>query len=157
MQRNNIYLDTSILNFFFEKRDIEKENSTKELFREIKQGKFTAHISELVLREIGDAPSTRKSSLLSLIKTYPMKILQITEESLALADKFLEQRIFPVKYRDDALHIAIAAVHEMDIMISWNMEHMVKLKTRREVKAVNILAGYNEIEICTPLEVIDND
>jgi hypothetical protein len=24
MQRNNIYLDTSILNFFFEKRDIEK-------------------------------------------------------------------------------------------------------------------------------------
>ena len=66
MQRNNIYFDTSILNFFFEKRDIEKENSTKELFREIKQGKFTAHISELVLREIGDAPSARKSSLLSL-------------------------------------------------------------------------------------------
>ena len=45
----------------------------------------------------------------------------------------------------------------MDIVISWNMEHMVKLKTRREVKAVNILEGYNEIEICTPLEVIDND
>lgn len=157
MKRNDIYLDTSILNFFFEKRDIEKENSTKDLFREIMQGKFAAHISALVLREIGDAPAARKSSLLSLIKTYPIKILQITEESLALADKYLEQGIFPVKCRDDALHIAIASVSDMDIMISWNMEHMVKLKTRREVRAINILEGYNDIEICTPLEVIDND
>ncbi|MEW6068479.1 MAG: hypothetical protein AB1610_09340 [Nitrospirota bacterium] len=74
-----------------------------------------------------------------------------------MADKYLEQRIFPIKHRDDAFHVAIAVVHKMDIMISWNMEHMVKLKTRREVKAVNILEGYNEIEICTPLEVIDND
>ncbi len=156
MKQNNIYLDTSILNFFFEKRDIEKENSTKELFREIMQGKFTAHISELVLREIGDAPAARKGLLSSLIKTYPMKVLQITEESLVLADKYIKQGIFPSKYRDDGLHIAIAAVHEMDIVISWNMEHMVKLKTRREVRAVNILEGYKEIEICTPLEVIDN-
>lgn len=157
MKQNNIYLDTSVLNFFFEKRDIEKENSTKNLFSEIQQGKFMAHISELVLREIGDAPATKKGLLLSLIKTYPIKVLQITEESLVLADKYIEQGIFPTKYRDDALHIAIASVHKMDIVISWNMEHMVKLKTRREVKAINIPEGYNEIEICTPLEVIDND
>jgi hypothetical protein len=72
-------------------------------------------------------------------------------------EKYLERGIFPIKYRDDALHIAIASVHDMDIVISWNMEHMVKLKTRREVRAVNILEGHNEIEICTPLEVIEND
>lgn len=157
MKRNNIYLDTSVLNFFFEKRDIDKENSTKDLFMEIKQGKFAAHISELVVREIGASPTARKRSLLLLIKTYQIKILQVTEESLALAEKYLAQGIFPSKYRDDALHIATAVVHNMDIVISWNMEHMVKLKTRREVKAVNILEGYNEMEICTPLEVIDND
>lgn len=31
MKRNNIYLDTSVLNFFFEKREIDKENSTADL------------------------------------------------------------------------------------------------------------------------------
>lgn len=81
MRRNNIYLDTSVLNFFYEKRDIDKENSTKDLFMEIKQGKFAAHISELVVREIGVSPTARKRSLLSLIKTYQIKILQVTEES----------------------------------------------------------------------------
>ena len=157
MKRNSIYLDTSVLNFFFEERDIEKANSTKELFREIRQDKFIAFISELVLREIGDAPLSKKKLLLSLIKTYPIKILEVTPECLILMERYMERKIFPLKYRDDALHIAIASIYDMDIVISWNMEHMVKLKTRREVKAVNILAGYNEIEICTPLEVIDND
>lgn len=68
----------------------------------------------------------------------------------------IQQRNF-TKYRGDAIHIAIASVHDMDVVISWNMEHMVKLKIRREVRAVNILEGYKEIEICTPLEVIEND
>jgi len=53
IKQNSIYLDTSVLNFFFEERDTEKANSTKELFREIRQDKFRAFISELVLREIG--------------------------------------------------------------------------------------------------------
>ena len=69
----------------------------------------------------------------------------------------MERNIFPVKYRDDALHIAIASVNDLEIVVSWNLEHMVKLKTRREIKAVNILEGYRELEICTPLEVIENE
>ena len=157
MKRNSIYLDTSVLNFFFEERDIEKANSTKELFREIRQDKFIAFISELVLREIGDAPLSKKKLLLSLIKTYPIKILEVTPEFLILMERYMERKIFPLKYRDDALHIAIASIYDMDIVISWNMEHMVKLRTRREVRAVNILEGYKEIEICTPLEVIEDD
>ena len=52
MRRNTIYLDTSVLNFFFEDKDLEKANSTKELFGEIRNGKYNAYISELVLREI---------------------------------------------------------------------------------------------------------
>lgn len=157
MKQTSLYLDTSILNFFFEERDLEKANSTKELFREVHLGRFIASISELVLREIGDASDVKKKLLLSLVSTYQPKILKVTSECLKLMEKYMENKIFPVKYRDDALHIAIASVYDMDVVISWNMEHMVKLRTRREVRAVNILEGYKEIEICTPLEVIEND
>ena len=38
----------------------------------------------------------------------------------------------------------------MDVVVSWNLRDMVKLKTRREVRAINIMEGYKEIEICTP-------
>lgn len=157
MKITKIYLDTSTLNFFFEEEDLEKADSTKELFREIHQGKFLAFISELVLREIDEAPRAKREKLLSLVKTYEPKRILVSPECLSLMDKYMERNIFPVKYRDDALHIAIASVSDLEIVVSWNLKHMVKLKTRREIKAVNILEGYRELEICTPLEVIENE
>jgi len=157
MKQNAIYLDTSVLNFIFEEKDLEKANSTKELFREIRRGKYPAYILELVLREIGKASSLKRERLLSLIRTYNLPVIEVTPECIVLAEKYMEKKIFPQKYRDDGLHIAIATVHSMDVIVTWNIRHMVKLKTRREVKAINILEGYREIEICTPLEVIESD
>jgi len=157
MRENKIYLDTSVLNFFFEEEDLEKANATKELFSEFKRRNFHPFISELVLREIGQTPGTKKEKLLSLIKTYEIPSLEVTPDSLDLSEKYMARKIFPAKYRDDALHIGIATVHRLEIVVSWNLRHMVKWKTRREVKAINILEGFQEIEICTPMEVIEND
>jgi len=157
MVRNTIYLDTSALNFFFEDKDLEKANSTRELFREIRNGKFNAYISELVLREIGRTQGQKRERLLSLINTYKIPWLEVTPECIELTEKYMGRKLFPSKYRDDGLHIAIATVHQIDIVVSWNLRHMVKLRTRREVKVVNISEGYKEIEICTPMEVIESD
>jgi predicted nucleic acid-binding protein len=157
MEKNKIYLDTSELNFFFEEKDLEKSNSTKEFFRELIEGRFFAYISELVLREIGRASTFKREKLLSLIKTYELPCVDVTSECIVLSEKYVEKKIFPWKYRDDGLHIAIATVYHMDVVVTWNLEHMVKLRTRREIKAINILEGYREIEICTPLEVIESD
>jgi predicted nucleic acid-binding protein len=157
MGRNTIYLDTSVLNFFFEDKDLEKANSTRELFREIRKGEFNAYISELVLREVGKTRGLKRERLLSLINTYRIPWLEVAPECIGLNEKYMERKIFPSKYRDDGLHIAIATVHQMDVVVSWNLRHMVKLRTRREVKAINILEGYKEIEICTPTEVIESD
>lgn len=157
MVRNTIYLDTSVLNFFFEDKDLEKANSIRELFREIRNGKFSAYISDLVLREIGKTRGPKRERLLSLIKTYKIPWLEVTPECMGLTERYMGRKIFPSKYRDDGLHIAIATIHQIDIIVSWNLRHMVKLRTRREVKAINIVEGYKEIEICTPMEVIESD
>ena len=157
VERNTLYLDTSVLNFFFEDKDLEKANSTRELFREIRNGKFNAYISELVLREIGKTRGLKRERLLSLINTYKIPWLEVTPECMELTEKYMGREIFPSKYRDDGLHIAIATVHQIDVVVSWNLRHMVKLRTRREVKAINIVEGYKEIEICTPMEVIESD
>lgn len=95
--------------------------------------------------------------LLSLIKTYEIPLVEVSPECIELTERYMERKIFPARYRDDGLHIAIATVNYMDVVVSWNLRHMVKLKTRREVKAVNIVEGYREIEICTPMEVIESD
>ncbi len=45
----------------------------------------------------------------------------------------------------------------MDLLLSWNFKHIVKMKTRRMVSATTRLAGYKEIEIWTPEEVINDE
>lgn len=157
IRRNKIYIDTSVLNFFFEESDLEKTDSTKKLFREIRSGRHDAFISDLVLREIGRTPGLKRERLLSLVKTYEISLVEVTLECIELTEKYMGRKIFPLRYRDDGLHIAIATIHEMDVVVSWNLRHMVKLRTRREVKAINIMEGYREIEICTPMEVIESD
>lgn len=91
MKRDRIYLDTSVLNFFFEERDLEKANSTKDLFGEIRIGRYRAFISDLVLREIGKTPDLRRKELLALIRTYQFPQVGVTGECLALADKYMKR------------------------------------------------------------------
>jgi hypothetical protein len=63
----------------------------------------------------------------------------------------------PVKYENDVIHVAFAAGNDLDVVVSWNLKHIVKLKTRMEINGINKICGYKEIELCTPEEVIDNE
>ncbi|MEK7368156.1 MAG: PIN domain nuclease, partial [Planctomycetota bacterium] len=51
---------------------------------------------------------------------------------------------------EDAVHITVASLNSLDVLISWNFEHIVKLKTKREVNVVNVLLGYDQLEIVEP-------
>lgn len=63
------------------------------------------------------------------------------------------KRLIPLKYRNDALRLATAVVHAVDVVVSWNFEHRVKLKTRLGVNGLSRLLGYHDLEILSPEEV----
>ncbi|HLG31083.1 MAG TPA: hypothetical protein VI387_12805 [Candidatus Brocadiales bacterium] len=87
-------------------------------------------------------------------RTKPL-LLDIDMESVELAERYVKEGIIPEKYRSDALHIAVSVINGIDVIVSWNFEHIVKLKTRVMVDGVNKLLGYHEIEICSPEEVVE--
>ncbi len=120
----------------------------------IRLGTIEAYISDVVLTEIRKAPKGRDQSLMRIVEGYPFTILDITEGVLALAEKYIREGIIPRRYENDALHIAVAVVHGMDSLISWNFRHIVKPETRRKVNAVNRLLGYGEIDLSSPEEVV---
>ena len=47
-------------------------------------------------------------------------------------------------------------VHDLDMVVSWNFRHMVKWRTRVSVNAIARPLAYREIEILSPLEVIES-
>lgn len=77
----------------------------------------------------------------------------MTKEAENLAEHYISKGIFPEKYRDDALHVAIASVNSIAFLLSWNFKHLVKVKTRRLVTLVNSLENYSAVEIIAPPEL----
>lgn len=153
-----VYLDTSIFNFAISTQNVplEKE-ATLKLFEEIRAEKFAPYISRVTLDEILRTPDEkRRRSLIKIVEELSPEELPLTEEAVLLADRYIESKILPAVERNDALHIAVATIHNLDLILSWNFEHMVKLKTRKAVPLTNILMGYKAIEICSPLEVIES-
>jgi ParB/RepB/Spo0J family partition protein len=86
---------------------------------------------------------------------YDIKRIIGTDETVKLANIYTQNGIIPVKKQLDAHHIAIASVNNLDCIVSLNFKHINKLKTKSLVDAVNILKGYKNIVICTPMEVTD--
>jgi len=147
------YVDTSVWNFLLEEDRPEHRAATEQFFQQFPTA-GTLAISEVVLREVRRAPAERRVALEQAIAQHPVELLEVTAEADALAHRYVVEQLIPLKKADDALHLAIAVVHECDVVVSWNFTHMVKLTTRLGVNGVNRLLGYREIEIVSPEEVV---
>ena len=147
-----LYLESSVPNFLFHEDSPDKQKITKLFFKE----KLIYHkgfISDLVLNELEKTPEPKRTKLKNALIEHKLTALKLTKEAEILADKYIQEGIIPKKYSTDALHIAIAVVNQMDVLVSWNMEHIVKLKTIKEVNDVNKKLHYPHIFINTPEEV----
>lgn len=109
------------------------------------------------LNELDDCPEPKHSQMLALIQEYNIPALKIEQEAYDLADVYIEMGVVPAKYRMDGIHIAMAAVHGMDCIVSLNFHHINKLKTKTATEIIHRMKGYSNPIICTPMEVIDND
>ena len=155
MKKIKYYLDTTIFNFVFAEGDTEKKDITLKLFKDLSLMAEGIYISDEVIREISRAPEPRKSQLEGLLRETNPLLLEVDIEAEELAERYVKEGIIPERYRSDALHIAVAVINGIEVIVSWNFEHIVKLKTRVMVNGVNRLLGYHEIEICSPEEVIE--
>lgn len=59
---------------------------------------------------------------MKVIREFPL--LDITPDAGLLASEILASGIIPRKAATDAAHIAIAAVHDMDFLMTWNCVHI---------------------------------
>lgn len=150
MENIKIYLDTSVISALFDTRTPERQRLTKKAWINFKN--YEVYISEKVLYEINQTNDSQKRALLSeAISGY--NVLAVTAESKDLANEYIKQGIFSEKYFSDALHVALASVNGINYLLSWNFNHLVKVKTRRLIVLVNAIKDYPAVEIITPPEL----
>ncbi len=132
-----IYLDTSVISALFDERNPERKALTEEFFSTLSS--YKVYVSELTLAEIEKTPDpSLREKMREIVSLF--SVLEIDEKA--------------EKYMEDAYHIAVAVVNEMDYLLSWNFRHIVRKTTKDIVRMVNTLKNLKHVEIITPGEMV---
>lgn len=81
--------------------------------------------------------------------------LAATEAVRELAAEILRTGLLPAKAAVDASHIAVAAVHQMDILLTWNCTHIHNIAISRQIERLCARAGWLCPAICTPFDLLE--
>ena len=112
---------------------------------------YRLFISEAVVEEAsrGDVEASRRR----LEALSGMEELAIDEPAIGLAEKLLENGLIPQKAAADAIHIAVAARHGVDYLLTWNCRHLANAEIIRQVSHIVDREGFYVPIICTPREL----
>ena len=118
---------------------------------------YDAYTSAYVTYELQKAKEPKRRNMLALIEKFGVNMLNYENnaEAVRLANLYIQEKIIPGRFRIDSTHLAMASIHGIDCVISYNFEHINRLKTKMLVGKINLKEGYNNIMICTSKEVID--
>lgn len=157
VSRGNVYVETTVFSYLAARpsRDLRvaaHQQITAEWW-DSRRHEFELFISQLVVEEASagdpDAASRRGAYLEDL------NLLELSATALALAERLLADGAVPKAAAEDALHIAVAAVHGMQYLMTWNCKHIANAATRSRIEVVCNEAGYDMPVICTPEELLE--
>ena len=152
-----VYVETSIVSYLTARpaRDIViagRQQSTRDWWATASR-RFELVISELVREEAGvgdpDAANARLAALA------PLARLAASMEARELAQRLVDAGAVPRRAAQDAAHVAIAAVHGVEFVATWNFRHIANATARRQIESVCRDSGIDPPVLCTPEELTE--
>ncbi|GHU33177.1 hypothetical protein FACS1894172_11200 [Spirochaetia bacterium] len=161
MKKLKVYLDTSIINFLYVDDSPDYRKATEIFFENIvAENKVETYISNIVIDEINktEDESKRRTLLETLEKYINIKTLvadgDVMDEIAFLGENYIKNNIIPQKKLADSLHVAYTTIFQMDILLSWNFQHLANVNKEQKILMLNKALGYNyPFRMANPLEV----
>ena len=153
----SVYVETTIVSYlvgWLNRNDLQVA-AHQEVTRRwwaTRRSDFDLVASPLVVDEAADGDPVLAAELLRFLQDVPL--LRIPEHAHALKFQLLRRTQIPAKAENDALHIAIAAVHGIEFLVSWNCRHIANAVTLPVVYDVCRQSGYEPPLVCTPYELL---
>jgi hypothetical protein len=102
----------------------------------------------LVERELEQVAEPHRTGYLNLVR--PLERLELVEEAAILAEGYISRGIFHRKFMADAMHVALASIHKIDYLVTWNFGHLANVRKQARIRLFNTTAGFFSPVIVTP-------
>jgi hypothetical protein len=109
---------------------------------------YEAWISDNVLIELEQGCWPGQSEAIGLVAS--LKRLVVDREVMAVAARYIAERLVPDDYAGDATHLAVACVHGMDYLLTWNIRHLANPNKLDHLTVINRRLGLLTPIIVTP-------
>jgi predicted nucleic acid-binding protein len=152
----SVYLETTIVSYLAARRSRDviqaaHQRITHEWWAR-RSPAFELHTSQLVIDEARRGSPTAAAKRLALLRD--LRVLDVTDEAHRLADRLLGIGAVPRVAHADALHVAIAAAHGIDYVLTWNCRHIANARAWMAMSAACATLGLESPVLCTPEELM---
>lgn len=153
----SVYIETSVIGYLtsWPRKDptVAGHQNTTRLWWSTAGKRFEMFVSQLVVRECSDGDPDAVKDRIASIDGIP--VLPITPDAESLANALIQGRAVPESEPNDALHIALAATHGVQYLVSWNFRHIVNASLRPAIEHICRNAKYRPPILCTPEELLE--
>lgn len=151
-----VYLETTIPSLLtaWPSRDLiiaADQQVTKDWWR-TRRRDFELFISQVVLDESAEGDKAAATARWAEIRGLP--VLEVNGQVEQVARAVLNSGMIPPKASNDALHLAVAAVHRMHFLLTWNCRHLANAAIGGRLGEACRRAGFEMPVICTPKELM---
>jgi predicted nucleic acid-binding protein len=155
----SVYLETSFISYLtgpFSQNMLvaTHQHITREWWKSHRLA-FELFISPWVIEEVSQGNATQSAKRLAMVKE--ITPLVSSREVVELANAFLQAQVVPSKATDDAYHIAIATVHQMNYLLTWNCKHIANTVVQPKLHQISLKRGYELPILCTPYELLQEN
>jgi predicted nucleic acid-binding protein len=120
-----VYIETTIPSSYFDDRPepemIARQHWTRKWW-DLQRSQYHLCTSAAVLDELLKKTHPRQEEKSLLLDGIPL--LDVTDEVIEIAEVYIKNFVMPADPAGDALHLALAAYHKMDIVLTWNCQHL---------------------------------
>ncbi len=155
--KNSVYIETSIVSYLTARpsndiRSVSQQNITSEWW-DSRRNKFDLFISEFVIIEASRGDKNVAAKRLTAIEG--IAELETLDTTAKLARSLISQGSLPAKAEIDAFHVAVAATHGVEFLLTWNCKHIANAIMRPKIEQVCRKMGFEPPIICTPTELLE--
>ena len=153
-----VYVESSVVSYLTARVSDDPVKSAWQLVTtqwwQTKMHACQAVISPYVIEEVSAGNPAAAKLRIDAIRG--LGLLDTNEDIEALADFLLLGGGLPLKARFDALHIACAAYHRVNVVLTWNFKHIANPVQLPVMRGLCDARGYRLPELVSPLEMMEN-
>lgn len=145
-----VYIDSTIPSYLVSKPSRKKriadwQTITREFWID---NRFEFVLSDLVLTEIAIGDRSQSAARLQLVDG--LAILDVLDLERMFAQQLVIEKAIPESALPDAIHVAVAAIHAIPYLATWNFAHLANRHTIPKIEKICQKAGYTSPRIASP-------